>query len=385
MFKTGDELTLPVLTLFSDERLQLQFDDLDPDIKRFRFTILHCSADWSTSADLFVSDYIDGFREENIDRYTYSYTTTVRYTHFYTTFPTDNMRPKISGNYLLIVYDDDPSRVVFTRRFMVVEPSSLAISGNIVRSPVIANRETHQQIDFVVRLNGFSVIDVEREVMIRVMQNGRTDNILRVSKPRFARTGELDYRNDESITFPGGNQFRSFDIKSLRYQTERIATIEYDTAYHVYLLPDLPRTFKQYVYEQDLKGQYFVRNEEYAENSATEADYAWVHFLLPYPAHISGATFHVLGDLASWQTDESSRLYFNPKYQGYQLSLLLKQGYYNYKYVLKETGRNIADESLIEGNHWETRNDYTIFVYYRETGALYDRLLTVGTINNISP
>ena len=187
------------------------------------------------------------------------------------------------------------------------------------------------------------------------------------------------------ISFKGGNQFRNFDIKSLQYQTEHIARISYDTTNQVYLLADQLRTFKQYAFEKDLNGGYFIKNEDHAEFSHTEADYAWVHFFLPYPAMITTGTFHILGELTSWQLDNSSRMYFNPEHKGYELNLFLKQGYYNYLYALKENGKKQGDVSLIEGSHWETENDYTIFVYFHETGSLFDRLISVNVINTIRP
>jgi hypothetical protein len=382
VYREGIDFSQPVIQLNSDERLAIHFDDLGAEPGRFKFTVLHCTADWGRSSDLNVADFIDGYREENIDQYNYSYNTTVKYTHYQTTFPSTNMRPKISGNYLLVVYNEDPSQVMFTRRFMVVETLPVVTAGNVVQSSQISGRYTRQQIDFLVRLNGFQVLDVEREIRVVLMQNGRTDNMMVVTKPRFVRTGELDYRYDETIAFNGGNQFRNFDIKSLQYQTERIARIAYDTTFQVYLLADQPRTFKQYVLEKDLNGSFFIKNEEHANDSHIEADYAWVHFYLPYPTLVTDATFHVMGELTAWQLDESSRMYFNPEHKGYELNLFLKQGYYNYMYVIKEKGKTTGDETLVEGSHWETENEYSILVYYHETGALYDRLINVSTLKS---
>ncbi len=382
-FKEGFELSPPIIGLNSTERLSIQFDDLGRDIQRYKYTIVHCESDWSSSADLHVADYIDGYREENIDQYEYSYNTSVLYTHFKTTFPTDNMRPRISGNYLLVVYNDEPLHLVFTVRFMVVETTPVVATGKVVQSTVADEQNTRQQIDFIVQLNGFQILDVGREVKILIQQNGRWDNAIQVSKPRFARTGELDYRFDESISFTGGNQFRNFDIKSLQYQTERIARITYDTSNQVYLLADQFRTFKQYVFEADINGRYYIKNEDHAEHSSIEADYAWVHFFLPYPFLITTGTFHVIGDLTAWQMNDDSRLYFNPEHKGYELNLFLKQGYYNYQYVLREKGKTTGDESFIEGSHWETENDYTIYVYYHEAGSFFDRLIAVNFLNTI--
>lgn len=381
--KAGSEMSPPIIQLNSGERLSLSFDDLGADLRRFRFTIVHCSADWATSTGITPFDYIDGFNEDNIDQSSYSYNTTIRYIHYQLNFPTPNMRPKLSGNYLLKVYDDDPARVVFTLRFMVVEQTSVVAMGKVAQGLRIEDHSTHQQIDFMVKLNGFQVYEVGREIKVAIRQNGRWDNLMMISKPRFVRGDELDYRFDENISFSGGNQFRYFDTKSMIYQSERIARMLFDTANQVFLLPDQPRTYKQYITESDLNGYFYIKNEEHAENSDTEADYAWVHFFLPFPAVLTSGSFHVYGELSLWQLNETSQMVFDYNRRGYELNLLLKQGYYNYLYVLKEPTKAAADESLIEGAHWETENDYSIFVYYQETGALYNRLIAVNFLNTL--
>ena len=383
VFKEGFEMSPPVIQLNSNERVQLCFDDLDPDIKPYRYTIIHCESDWSTSSGISASDFLSGNREENIDQYAYSFNTTVKYIHYKAVFPTDNMKPKISGNYLFLVYEDDTSRVAFTARFMVVEPSPVVAAGKVVQGTRMADRNAVQQVDFTVKLNGFQVYDVNREIRVILQQNGRLNNVLKLSKPRFSGSGELDYRYDESISFTGGNQFRNFDIKSLVVPSERIAKMNYDTVNQVYLLPDQPRTFKQYVFEKDLNGKYLVKNEEYADNSSIEADYAWVHFFLPYPVLNSSGDFFVLGALTYWQMNFKSRMKFNFDRKGYEINLFLKQGYYNYMYVLKEKGKTTGDETVIEGSHWDTENDYTIYVYFHETGSFYDRLVAVNFLNTL--
>ena len=383
LHKEGDELSLPLIQLNSSERLELSFDDLDGDIKRYRYTILHCGADWSTSADLTPLEYIDGYREENIDQSAYSYNTTVKYTHFTAYFPTASMRPRISGNYMLIVYLDDPADVVFTWRFMVVENSYVAIDGKVVQSSRIEDRLTKQQVDFVVKLNGLRVLDVGREIRVVVQQNGRWDNALLLTRPRFARADELDYRYDENIVFGGGNQFRWFDTKSLLYQSERIAHISYDTNYHVNLVEDILRTYKQYTYEKDLNGRFFIKNEEHAENSTIEADYCWVHFFMPWPQLLTIGQFYVLGELTRWRLDKESQMSYDFNRRGYVLNLFLKQGYFDYMIVFRENGKSAGNEAFVEGAHWETENEYNIYLYYHETGSSYDRLMVSTTLTGI--
>ncbi len=379
--REGAEMSLPLIQLNSVERLQLSFDDLDGDIKRYRYTILHCEADWSTSKELTPLEYIDGYREENIEQSDYSYNTTVKFTHFVAFFPTAAMRPRISGNYMMIVYTDEPFDVAFTRRLMVVENSYVAIDGNVTQSSRLEDRHTKQQVDFIVKLNGFEVADVGREIRAVVQQNGRWDNALLLTRPRFSREGELDYRYDENIVFGGGNQYRWFDIKSLLYQSERIARISFDTANQVYLVDDVPRTYRQYVYEEDLNGRFLIKNEEHAQNSSIEADYAWVHFFMPWPTLSSTGQFYLIGELTRWRLDENSRMSYDFTRRGYALNLFLKQGYYNYLIVFRENGKSAGNEAFIEGAHWETENEYNIYIYYRKTGAAFDRLIAATIIN----
>ncbi len=383
LFKDGVDMSAPLIQLNSGERLQLAFDDLDGDIKRYKYTIIHCEADWSTSKELTPLEFIDGYREENIEQTDYSYNTTVKYTHFTAYFPTGTMRPRISGNYMMIVYTDDPFTVAFTWRFMVVENSYVAIDGNIAQGSRIDDRLTKQQVDFTIKFNGLQVQDVGHEIRVVVQQNGRWDNALFLTRPRFARSDELDYRYDENIVFGGGNQYRWFDIKSLLYQSERIAKINYDTTNQVYLVDDTPRTFKQYVFEKDINGRFFIKNDEHAQNSSIEADYAWVHFFMPWPALLTIGQFYVLGELTRWRLDESSRMTYDFSRRGYVLNLFLKQGYYNYMIVLRENGKSVGNEAFVEGAHWETENEYNIYLYYHPTGTSYDKLIAVTTLNVI--
>ena len=383
LYKRGFEMSAPVFQLNSHEKLALDFDDLDTESKAYKYTIRHCESDWTTSTDLRPTEYIRGYTEENIRDFQYSLNTTVKYVHYSANFPTRDMGPKISGNYLLIVYEDDPSAPVFTSRFMVFEVTPVTIEGTVQQGSKPEDNLSKQQLDFVVRLNGFRVMDIGRELIVVVQQDDRWDNALRNIFPRFIRGDELDYRYDENNVFNGGSPYRNFDIKSLTYQTARIDKIYYDTLNQVLLLEDKPRTYKNYVYDKDISGRYLIKNEVNATNFNIESVYALVHFFLPFPILFTDGDFYLMGALTNWRMDENSRLHFNKTSRRYEISLLLKQGYYNYIYVLKQKGKTIGDESLVEGSHWETPHIYTIYVYYRSGGVLSDQLIAVQNINSI--
>jgi hypothetical protein len=381
LYKSGFEMSAPVIMLNSGEKLQLSFDDLDEELKNYKFTVIHCEADWSTSVNLTASDYIDGFREDMISQFAYSYNTTVPYTHYSLLFPTDNLRMKISGNYILTVYDEDPSKIAFTRKFMVVESTPVGIVGAVHQAPSNTDKFTKQEVGFEINFNGMQIADPGREIKVIVTQNDRWDNAIRDLKPRFVKAGALDFNNDERITFNGGNEFRAFDTKSLIYQSERILRINYDTGgYNVILLDDMKRSTKNWVTDQDINGRMYIKNEEHALNSELESDYAWIHFFLPFDQALPNGQVYLLGALTDWQINEGSQLKYNPFKKGYEKRLFLKQGYYNYLYVFKDTRKTVVEEALIEGSHWETENEYTIWVYYHQAGGLYDRLIAIQNL-----
>jgi hypothetical protein len=67
----------------------------------------------------------------------------------------------------------------------------------------------------------------------------------------------------------------------------------------------------------------------------------------------------------------------------YQKTLLLKQGYYSYNYILRDRNdpNNMDDYRETEGDHTETENEYTILVYYHTPGTLNDQLIGFTTFN----
>ncbi len=383
LHKEGFEMAAPIIALNSRERLILSFDDLDVSLKSYSFTIRHCTADWKTSEELLTTDYINGIQEENIDEFAYSYNTTVEYIHYTAAFPSDFMKPRISGNYLLIVYIDNPEFPVLTRRFMVVEPTYVSIDARVVRADAPLESYTRQQIDFIVNMPGFLFSNPKREIKIVITQNDRWDNAIWNPNPRFIRGTELDFTFDPTLTFNGGNEFRTVDIKSLSYQTENVRLIDWDGAYHVYLLDDMSRARRPYIFYGDINGRMVIENDEYAENSSIEADYAWVHFYMPPSNYIPGGKIYIMGALADYRMAPQNEVVYDPESKRYRCSLFLKQGYYGYIYVFNPDGTTIGDEAFFEGSHWETENQYTIFVYFRPLSGLYDRLVAVQDVSSV--
>ena len=384
LFKTGFELSAPVYKLNSDESLVLSFDDLSPDLKRYQYTIVHCQADWTVTEGLLVMEYIDGREEEEIEKFEYSFNTTVPYIHYSTPIPGKYLKPKISGNYLVKVYIDDPEKPVLIWRFMAVESSPVSIEVTIDQAERMEDRYSKQQVNLKVNTEGMSLSTPSKEIMPVVIQNDCWDDALYITRPKAIRGTVLDYTYDDNNVFNGGNEFRSFDLKSLQYQSVRVRKIEYDTAWQVYLVDDASRATKNYVSDPDINGRRLIKNEENTQNSDIEADYVKVHFYLLPSMSWPGTTVYLFGALTNWQLSDASKMKYNPFTKKYELTLYLKQGYYDYMYLMPDAGSAFGNPSYIEGNHWETENQYMVLIYLKELSGYYDRLVGVSEVNTRS-
>lgn len=384
MYKQGFEMSAPVIRLNSTEKLVLTFDDLRDERVDYHYTIRHCSANWETTADLQPSEYINGLRDDDIIDSEYSFNTTVSYVHYTLTLPNPRLQPRISGNYLLIVWSDDPQRPDFTCRFMVFEPSTVGITAEVAQSDRIEDRFTHQQVNFRINLAGFPLMDPKREVKVVILQNDRWDNALYVPGPLFVRGSELDYWYDERNSFPGGNEFRNLDLKSLRAFSERVRKIEWNgNSWQVWLYEDINRSAKNYISDSDINGRTLIKSDDYnSYRPEVESDYAWVRFTFPMAPPPEGTTLCVFGGLTNWSVGAGNTMQINPGTRKYELDLFLKQGFYNYMYVLKNEGSPEGEMQFTEGNHWETENQYMILVYLHELGGFHDRLIAIHDINS---
>jgi hypothetical protein len=384
LYKEGWNLSYPVIMLRSDERLVLNFDLLGDKTETYYYTFVHCDKDWNRS-NLIPNDYIQGFAENPVENYNNSFNTTVHYVHYTLTFPNQQIKFTISGNYVLVVYPfNEPDNPAFTQRFVVTE-EAVDISVQTHRPKMTADLDAYQQVDFIVNYSQLRINNPYQDIYAFILQNGRWDKAKKNLKPVFYGNNELNYTSlgDNNI-FPGGNEFRYFDIKSIRYKTEYVKNIDFLFGnYHVYLFPSENREFKPYFYWQDLNGKYYVAVQE-EKNPDTDADYVYVDFTLPSLTILSGGKMYVSGAFNDWEYNENNLMTYNENDAAYECMILLKQGWYNYEYEFVSDTPHKEDLFMFEGSHYETENDYTVLVYYRNPFDRYDRVLGVKTVNTLN-
>jgi len=381
-YREGFELSYPFVELNNTDTITFTFDEISDNIENYNYTFIHCNSNWQPS-NLSENEFIDGFYENPVTNYKQSFNTLCNYIHYKISLPNENIKLKLSGNYLLFVYENgDKEKPVLTRRFYVVETKT-EIVASVKPATQIDLMKSHQEIDFTLH-NVFTCNDSYSDIKVVISQNGRFDNAISNLKPLFIKDNELLYNYEDGNLFPGVSEFRNVDAKSVKYQTEHVQYIEYEKPYyHFYLYPDEKRTFKLYFQSQDINGKYLVKNS-LGINSEIEADYLFVTFSLPFDAPMVDGNIYVFGALSDWQCKKENMLKYNFKKKAYELTLFLKQGFYDYQYAYMKDGTNEADIGFIEGNHYQTENDYLIFVYWHDITSKYDKLVGLKVINSIN-
>lgn len=364
-------LEFPVIYIRENKSLRLDFDELGNEYHNYNFKIIHCNHDWQPSI-LNDFEFLDQFNEFSVDQYESSLNTRHPYIHYNLMVP----KVKVSGNYILKVYRNlDQNDVVITRRFVVYD-SNIGISFDPKFALDPALRFSHQQIDFTLNYSRYNIFNANDMIKVVLRQNGRWDNSFYNLKPMFIKEDEkiLDYHfyNNENV-FPGLNEYRGFDIRSIRFGGQNVAGTRFDNEKAVaYVMPDgsrNARTLSQWI---DLNGRYVIDNFE-TRRGHVEADYVDTYFSLEIPYAPDG-DIYLFGLFSDWEIRPEFRM--KPDASGNKFSghVRCKQGFYNYSYVVVKPGFR-PDETSLEGSYMQTENRYDVLVYFRPIGARYDHVI----------
>lgn len=377
-------LSHPIIRLNAGQSLNLSFDEPGSGTKNYHYTVMLCDINWN-EADLMVTEYIRGIPVNPLNDYAFSFNTTFDYVRYQLTLPNENLQLTRSGNYVLMVFENhDRQNPVIVKHFLVVEQHA-DIVPRIKKTAQSSIRASHQEINFEVNHAGFTINNPIEEISAVIRQNGRTDNVISNLKPIFFRDGFMDFNYNRETMMEGGNEFRYADIRSTRFLSDRIQSVEFmDPFYHITLFPDAPRNPSSYYYRQDLNGRYYIQVQE-RNNPELEADYMFVHFKLQVERPNPLQKIYLNGALTNWQLNESSQMVYNPMSKAYEISLLLKQGYYNYQYLTVEAGETSGSLFPIENSFHQTENDYLIILYYKGISDRNHRIIGAETFNTLLP
>lgn len=393
--RSGVELEPPVLTMQLErltgqtstcEQLLLQFDILSDEGEHLRYSIAHCDADWRRD-DLEPYEFMQGFESGNIENMEFSFGTLQPYVHYHQLIPARSSAIIHSGNYLVAVTNEEGDTLL-TRRFWVNE-GLVGVEAEVTKPYDGADINRRQEVDVIVKrseVGGNGVALRPEYERVLVQQNGRLDNQRWLEFSGYEGQ-KLAYRYRQPNIFNGGNTFRYFDCSNLHlpmYNVQRVE--EYGGELFALLRPEEDRSKKHFLSETTLNGGMKV-NAVDRSNKTLQAEYVWVNISLPVKQPWIDRSVYVVGQLTDWKLDSASRMDYVPEYKAYVKRLLLKQGYYAYQLLtcragdaarcISTGGMSESATETLEGDHWETPNQYTIFIYHREPSDRADRLIAV--------
>lgn len=370
---------LPLINLNTTDVMVLAFDDLRGGTQNYSYTIEHCDGNW-TPSNLSPAEYLQSFTDDRITDYHYSTNTIQKYTHYEITIPNQNIIPKLSGNYLLKVYvDGDTNKPMISRRFYVLD-AKVGIGASILPSNNNALRQSNQKISFTVNYGSLLVQNPNTDIRALVMQNARTDVAQWNTTPQYVRGTQLQYTDVNTDNFPGGNEFRHFDLRSLKLNSDRIGRIFRDTANTVILLGDPNRNTPNYSFQYDNNGNFYILNQD-GYDPRRDADYVHVYFSLAGNKAGSEGSAYIVGKFNDYQLSGQSRMQYDTGRGRFYTDLYLKQGVYDYLYTWVPATTKIQDNTTFEGSYYETENDYQVLVYFRRFGARWEELVGFTQLN----
>lgn len=364
-----DASLAPAATSIQGVPLLLKFDELSPDFEQYSVRLVHCNWNWEKSG-LSNLQYLNEYNEFRITKHDFSQNTRIPYVHYNFIVP----RVKLPGNYVLVVYrNNNPEDLILSRRFVVYN-SVIGMNPEKRLPAGPAERRENQQIDLTLQYGTLAnVLDPASQFKIVIRQNYRWDNAIMGLKPTGIRQGlqEIEYEPfDKSNQFKGGNEFRFFDLRTVRARGQNVDRVYQDsTGVHAFLVVNKAFTGLAYTSIDDLNGQYVVTNLEYPEPSVT-SEYVFVHFFLKTESRLPGPVY-VAGEFSDYLAVPPYLMNYDQELGGYMADVLLKQGWYNYIYLLKDA----ANPYLLEGSFAETENFYEIIVYFRPAGEIYDEIV----------
>lgn len=392
IFNPDNFMAPPVIRLNTSDRLIITFDEISEDNRYLQYRLIHCNADWQPSR-LVESEYIDGFNIADIEDFAFSENTFVHFVNYRIEIPAPGMYPLVSGNYLLQVFDrDDPDRTLLQVRFMVSEDAAM-ISGVATGRTDMGHNAEWQQLSLSVSLPETSGINPYQDIILNLTQNLSELSTRQLKRPQRVEGSTLIYQHLPELIFAAGNEYRRFESVSNSFAGMNVDSLRYGgTNYHVWLKKDRPKALRDYEYDSTQHGRFLVR-EYNATDSDLGADYITVNFLLDLPEQ-RGMDIYVDGEMTNNRFDESNRMIYDPETRCYRLALPLKQGAYNYRYLAFPSGKSpaqttatpfttnglLAPTAIVEGNKYETFNEYGVGVYYRAPGSRADRLIGFTTI-----
>ena len=372
-FVQGNQNSIPIFQL--GDSFQLQFDDLHGTEDNYYYHITHCDYNWKQS-QLSINEFLTGFNDQRIINYSNSLNALQIYSHYAISFPNKFTQLKVSGNYIISIQNED-REVVFSRKFIIFE-QLVSVPMQVKRARNVKDIELKHNLDFAIKSGTLTFQSPLTNVKVLLMQNGKFNNAIYNVKPMYTIGNDLIYKYDTETQFWAGNEYLFFENKIIQAANNSISRVDSKGGlYNCYLYKNHARKNDPYTYFPDVNGNFVVKNVN-AENNEIEADYAWIYFSLDAPSYFGKKNIYVTGMFDNYELTEENIMDYNEEKGIYEKAIMLKQGFTNYNYTIADDKGNVDGLDAIDGNFYQTENNYFAIVYYRENNQRYDRVIGKG-------
>ncbi len=369
-YTTDDRFALPVLT--GENKFVVEFDiesDFEPTLSiLFRF----CDEGWIPTQNIFLLNQnrnsIQLFYFERLP-----VTVEDADYHFKGSFPDRDgfIELPFSGKWRFYITDwQDTSLVYAEGRFFVVN-SEVNLRSTLKRDELEDKNYWPRELSKVFNITtNFNLPDDFFPSYVDHLEIIQNRNIYEpIVIERNANTLERQFKWDANRKFtyitrdiPAGNEYRQVDIRNFNFFSDKDVKAQRDgLEFSRFFLNVLP----------DLNG-----NKIYMDHKDPYATYLNVTFSIRPPDDVYGDIF-LVGAFNNWRLSAEYKLQAEAGI--YSITIPLKRGIYDYQYIV---GDDIdgdvgnSDWLVLEGNTWNNKKVYDIFLYYDEPSlGGYERII----------
>lgn len=377
-FSQNGENVVPIFR--KGESFTIRFDDLYLTESDYYYTITHCNYDWKPS-DLSKNEYIQGMDNIRVQHYENSINTLQGYSHYWFSLPNNQTQLKVSGNYMLKIFDES-FQLVFSRKFVIYE-NTVTVPLQIKRARTVADINYMHNLDFTIKTGDLQLQNPIQNVKVALLQNGVWNTAITNIKPQYTIGNDLIYKYDKETQFYASNEYLYLETKEVRSGNNTVSRVEFNEIYNTHLYLNRARVNEPYTYYPDINGGFLVNNIG-REKPSVEADYTWVFFTLSAPNYFGKEDIYISGLFNNHALTDEFKMDYDSKNGVYQKAVMIKQGFTNYKYVLADKNGKINQKDAIDGNFYQTENDYYVLVYYKGYNDRYDRVIGLGKANSVN-
>lgn len=344
----------------------LSFDNLYITAQDFYLEIEHNDYKWNKSV-IRKNEFLDGYDDVRIKNYKNSYNTIQDYINYQFNLSNNEFKIKKSGNYKIIVNDEN-GNLIFEEKLIIREKNSTGVI-EITRTDNINYSESSHQLKVTMPCNSCEINSNQYDYVMVIYKNNNLNNPFILYEPDYSLAGNFIYDN---LIFNAGSEYLNFDNSKVLDSSSEIMEVRINESYETILYPDI--LGNKYSLESDLNGSFktFSTNN----NPRNELEYSLVHFKLSLENFnfnpLENDVF-IVGDFNRHIISESYKLDFRGKYL--EKKILLKQGFYNYKYVINDSKNDVK-------NFWQTDNNYTAILYEKDRFNGYFKIISLASKNS---